>query len=61
MSMPWWHQGVIYQIYPRSFQDTDGDGITDGFELQHALDPLDPADANQNSGYLGPDGTHYRL
>ncbi len=25
----WWRGGVIYQIYPRSFQDTNSDGIGD--------------------------------
>ncbi|MFC3695717.1 alpha-amylase family glycosyl hydrolase [Chenggangzhangella methanolivorans] len=36
----WWQRGVVYQIYPRSFQDTNGDGIGDLEGVRRRLDHL---------------------
>jgi alpha-glucosidase len=36
----WWKHGVIYQVYPRSFQDTNGDGIGDLEGVIARLDDL---------------------
>jgi alpha-glucosidase len=36
----WWQRGVIYQVYPRSFQDANGDGVGDLPGLVDRLDYL---------------------
>ena len=40
MTALWWQTGVIYQIYPRSLQDTNGDGIGDLKGIERRLDYL---------------------
>jgi alpha-glucosidase len=36
----WWRHGVVYQIYPRSFQDSNGDGVGDLAGIRSRLDHL---------------------
>ena len=40
MQYQWWHEAVIYQIYPRSFMDSNGDGIGDLAGIASKLDYL---------------------
>jgi len=53
----WWQRGVIYQIYPRSFKDTTGNGIGD---LQGIIEKLDylndgtPASLGIDAIWLSP-------
>lgn len=42
----WWKEAVVYQIYPRSFQDSNGDGIGDLNGITQRLDYLEKLGVN---------------
>ena len=49
---PWWSSSVVYQIYPRSFADTNGDGVGD---LRGIIEHLDHvADLGVDVLWLSP-------
>jgi alpha-glucosidase len=53
----WWQRGAIYQIYPRSFADSDGDGVGDLRGIVDRLDHLNdgtPASLGVEAIWLSP-------
>ena len=57
-AIQWWQKAVVYQVYPRSFQDTDGDGIGDLKGITQRLDYIKKLGADViwlNPVYASPD------
>lgn len=52
MSEPWWKTAVFYQIYPRSFADSNGDGIGDLEGIRSKLDYV--SDLGVDAIWLSP-------
>ncbi|WP_281983178.1 alpha-glucosidase [Thalassorhabdomicrobium marinisediminis] len=52
MSQEWWRSAVVYQVYPRSYQDDDGDGIGDLRGITRRLPHI--ADLGADCVWLSP-------
>ena len=48
----WWRHAVIYQVYPRSFADADGDGVGDLPGITARLPYLRDLGVDFGQGYL---------
>ena len=49
---PWWQGAVIYQVYPRSFRDSNGDGVGDLAGIVDGLDHI--ADLGADAVWVSP-------
>ncbi|MBW3669173.1 MAG: DUF3459 domain-containing protein [Actinobacteria bacterium] len=52
LTVPWWQTAVVYQVYPRSFADGNGDGVGDLIGLRRRLDHL--AELGVDAVWLSP-------
>ena len=52
MEKDWWKGKVAYQIYPKSFKDSNGDGVGDLEGITEKLDYLQDLGIDILSGYL---------
>ena len=46
MEKRWWKESIVYQIYPRSFKDSNGDGIGDLNGITEKMDYLEKLGVN---------------
>ena len=46
MDKSWWKESIVYQIYPRSFKDSNGDGIGDLNGITEKMDYLEKLGIN---------------
>jgi alpha-glucosidase len=51
-AQPWWKRAVVYQVYPRSYADSDGDGVGDLDGLRRHLDHI--VDLGVDAIWLSP-------
>ncbi len=52
--VPCWQRGAVHQVYPRSFADSDGDGVGDFCGLRAHLDHLSVAAVWLSPVYRSP-------
>ena len=52
MEKRWWKESIVYQIYPRSFKDSNGDGIGDFQGIIRRLDYI--RDLGCNAIWMNP-------